>query len=104
MEGQNHPRKRLWQAMNLLRNGKVYEGAPYKTPSERRSGPYRAKMSSEATEAAKDHERPLRRSEGVSACQSEKQGQRTADADHGRVIERPKGRTDLVGLHGHGLV
>jgi hypothetical protein len=36
--------------MNLLRNGKMNEGAPCKTPSERRRDPYRAKMSSEATE------------------------------------------------------
>lgn len=44
------PRKRLWQAINLLRNGKIDEGAPCKTPSERHRGSYRAKMSSEATE------------------------------------------------------
>ncbi|KAJ8136396.1 hypothetical protein OY671_010391, partial [Metschnikowia pulcherrima] len=44
------PRKRSWQAMNLSRNDKISEGAPCKTPSERRRGPYRAKMSSEATE------------------------------------------------------
>ena len=42
------PQKRLWQAINLLKNGKMAEGAPFKTPSERRRGPYRAKRHLEA--------------------------------------------------------
>jgi len=40
--------------MNLLRNGKMAEGAPCKTPSERRRGPYRAKKCPEATEDRKE--------------------------------------------------
>lgn len=38
---------------------------------------------------------PLRRSEGILACQSKKQGQGAADSDPGDLIERPGRRADF---------
>lgn len=42
---------------------------------------------------------PLRRFEGLSRCQSKKQGQRTADAYNGDITERPEGGTKQVTCH-----